>query len=82
MDSRHEKNFIAVADKLLELGFPPEFAAVVAEQTSTDYTCKRMLSYLKNAAPATLEEVADEMLIILEERDRFAEKAIEKKKYR
>lgn len=64
----------AVACRLCELGFSEECAAAIASYTNTKYTSKRMMSYLKNAAPASLEEVVDELLIILEERDRLTRK--------
>ena len=65
-----------VAARLAELGFGRDFAAAISSLTDTEYTSKRMLSYLKNSLPLTGEEVADEALIILQERDRYREKHI------
>ena len=67
-----------VEEKLTELGYGRAFARTVASFTNTEYTSKRMLSYLKNSLSTSEEEIAEEMLIILEERDRFRKKHIEK----
>ena len=67
-----------VAEKLEELSYSREFARTVASFTDTEYTSKRMLSYLRNSLSTSEEEIADEMLIILQERDRFRQKHIER----
>ncbi len=70
----HKRNSKAVFDRMIRLGFQKEFAMIVSNEMCTNYTSKRMCGYLDAAAPRSMEEVADEMLIILEERDRYKEK--------
>lgn len=59
-----------VTDRLLQLGYSEAFAVLVGEQMNTDFVAKMMLGYLRDARPTTMEEVADEMLGILELRQR------------
>ena len=69
----------AVSDRLEALGFPPDFAELIGEQMNTDFTARMMLGYLRDAEPRRMEDVADEMLGILEFRDRCMQKQIGKK---
>ena len=43
---------------------------------NTEFTARQMLGYLRDARPRTMEAVADEMLGILEMRDRFIERKL------
>lgn len=65
-----------VSNCLTEMGFPTEFAYLVGSQMNTDFTARMMLGYLRDAQPKTMEEVADEMLGILELRDKCMQKQI------
>ncbi|MBR3183142.1 MAG: hypothetical protein IKF61_02170 [Firmicutes bacterium] len=69
-----------MTDKSIELynlmvrcGYQEEFAALIAKELSTEYTADRMMRYIRRG-PHSLEEVADEMLAILSDRDRFKAK--------
>lgn len=55
-------------------GYPAEFAALVAKEMNTDYLAKRMIAYVSRAGLIPPEEFADEMLAILEDRDRYMRK--------
>lgn len=70
------KKSLRVTEELLRLGFEPGFSGVVGEQLGTDFTADRMLAYLRAAKPHSAEEVADEMLAILEFRDKCVEKHV------
>lgn len=59
-----------VTERLIAMGFPAAFSALVGEQMNTDFVARMMLGYLRDAKPTTMEEVADEMLGILELRER------------
>ena len=61
---------------MLRKGYPEEFATVIAAEMHTDYTADRMISYIGGNNKRPLEEVADEMLAILSERDRIRDKHI------
>ena len=63
-------------DLMVRKGYPADFASIVAEQMHTEYTSGRMQAYIGRAGLLPPEEVADEMLSILSERDRLVKKHI------
>ena len=73
MDRRFELQR-EVAEAIQKLGYPEEFGQLVAGQLRTEKPLARMLGYIRQARPKTAEEIADEMLAIRDEADRWAEK--------
>ncbi len=64
---------------LLGKGYPKELCAEIAyKNLSTDYTATRMLGYLYRYTEPRLEDVIDEMIVILRDR----EEIIKKKEFR
>lgn len=66
-------------DKLFEAlkckGYPLDFCQLVAEELHTDFTAKRMIGYLRQfEEPPTIENITDEMLSIISDRDRIVDK--------
>mgnify|MGYP003345341260 CR=1 FL=1 len=61
---------------LVRKGFPEEFCRDIAyKYMNTDYTAERMAGYLRRMPDRiSPEEVVDEMLAILSDRNRFVEK--------
>lgn len=60
---------------LLSKGYPKEFCAEIAyKYMNTDYTATRMLGYLYRVSDPKLEDLADEMVSILSDRDRIIQK--------
>lgn len=59
---------------MLRLGYPEEFADIVTKNLNTDFTATRMMGYLYRFSNPSLEDVADEMLAILDDRNRIMEK--------
>lgn len=60
---------------LLQRGYPEEFCDLITKNLNTDFTAKRMIGYLshyKNNLP--MEEIVDEMLAILTDRNRIMKK--------
>ena len=55
-------------------GYPADFAALVAKEMNTDYLARRMIGYVSRVGLIPPEEFADEMMAILEDRDRFMQK--------
>lgn len=49
-------------------GYPEEFCVVVTRYLNTDFTAARMIGYLNHVPKAPMEEVAEELLAILEDR--------------
>jgi hypothetical protein len=63
-------------DAIEQLGYPREFGKVIASQLGGEWSLRRMTSYLRGANPHSPEEIADEMLAILQMRERYVEQKI------
>ena len=60
---------------LLNKGYPKDFCAEVAYRNmNTDYTATRMLGYLYRYTNPRIEDLVDEMLAILSDRNQIIEK--------
>ncbi|HIS26112.1 MAG TPA: hypothetical protein IAA57_04300 [Candidatus Pullilachnospira intestinigallinarum] len=60
---------------LLGKGYPKEFCREVAyRHMNTDYTATRMLGYLYRISDPRIEDLVDEMLAILSDRDEIIRK--------
>jgi len=60
---------------LLDRGYPKEFCAEIAyKNMNTDYTATRMLGYLYRVNNPRIEDLVDEMLAILSDRDAIIQK--------
>ena len=60
---------------LLDRGCPKEFCAEIAyKNMNTDYTATRMLGYLYRVTNPRIEDLVDEMLAILSDRDAIIQK--------
>ena len=60
---------------LLDRGYPKEFWEEIAfKNMNTDYTATRMLGYLYRVSDPRIENLVDEMLAILSERDAIIQK--------
>lgn len=59
---------------LLSRGYPESFCDLVTKNLNTDFTATRMMGYLYRYSNPRLEDVADEMLAILDDRNRIMEK--------
>lgn len=55
-------------------GYPEEFCDIVTQNLNTDFTARRMIGYLSHYDYPPLEEIADEMLAILSDRNRIMQK--------
>ncbi len=59
---------------LLRRGYPEPFCDEVTKNPNTDFTAQRMLGYLSHYKKLPMEEIADEMLAILSDRNRIMQK--------
>ena len=60
---------------LLSRGYPKEFCAEIAyKHMNTDYTATRMLGYLYRVSNPRIEDLVDEMLAILSDREAIIKK--------
>lgn len=61
---------------MVRKGYPEDFAALIATELNTEFTAARMIGYISKNRKLPMEEVADEMLAILSDRDRIIQKHI------
>lgn len=59
---------------MLQRGYPEPFCDQVTKNLNTDWTAQRMIGYLSHNRHLPMEEVADEMLAILSDRNRIMQK--------
>ena len=59
---------------VVRMGYPKEFGIAIANNLRTEKTMSRMIGYLRNAKPRSAEEIADEMLAIMSDRERWIKK--------
>lgn len=57
-------------DAIVHMGYPEEFGKAVAKNLGSEKTMRRMTVYLHQAKPRSAEEIADEMLAIMSDRER------------
>ena len=58
------------------LGHPAEFGYLIAKNLGSEKMMRRMTQYLKTTKPRSAEEIADEMLAIKDEFERYREKKV------
>lgn len=73
MKPKSEKS-IKLYEYMINKGYPEPFADEVTKNLNTDWTAQRMIGYLSHYKTLPLEEVADEMLAILSDRNRIMQK--------
>ena len=59
---------------LLSRGYPESFSDLVTKNLNTDFTASRMIGYLYHYSDLPPEEIADEMLAILSDREAIVRK--------
>lgn len=73
MKPRTEKS-MELYEIMLKRGYPNVFCEQVTLNLNTDWTAQRMIRYLSHYKMLPMEEVADEMLAILSDRNRIMQK--------
>jgi len=61
-------------EDLAERGYAPEFCELISRELNTTWTANRMLGYLRYLPRLREEDIVDEMLAILSDRDRIRNK--------
>ena len=64
-----------LASAVVSLGYPEEFAGLLAKQLKSPKAIDRMASYLVQARPGSIETIVDEMLAICADTEAWREKA-------
>lgn len=74
----NQREWVRTRDQLVlaikQLGFPEELGEQIAKQLASPKAMNRMLSYLYNVKPRSVELVVDEMLAICSEIDAWRDK--------
>lgn len=65
-----------LCDNICKLGFPEDFGVILCDTLGTEKQMKRMISYLIQVKPRTMEEVADELVCIKEEFEKYRQRKI------
>lgn len=65
---------IELYQMMLHRGYPEAFCDEVTKNLNTDWTANRMIGYLTHYKKLPLEQIADEMLAILSDRNRIMRK--------
>ena len=73
MKPRTEKS-MELYHMMLKRGYPEEFCDQVKKNLNTDWTAQRMIGYLSHYKKLPMEEIVDEMLAILSDRNRIMQK--------
>lgn len=63
-----------VYNTLLKMGYNLGFCEIISKQMCTDWTATRMLGYLNQGGSLREEDIVDEMLGILSDRDSIIQK--------
>ena len=63
-----------LVDEIVSLGMPGELGELIARQLKSPKAMTRMISYLRYVRPHSEEEIADEMLAIMSDVDRWKDK--------
>ncbi len=66
----------ALESKLAKLGYPREFALVLAQELRGEKSILRMVGYLNAAKHVSMEEIVDEMLAIQQDAAQWQRKKI------
>ena len=72
--NEREKICRELVETIVRMGYPESFGESIAENLRTEKTMSRMIGYLRHAKPKTAEEIADEMLAIMDDRERWIQK--------
>lgn len=65
---------LGLYDIMLNRGYPKEFCEQITLNLNTDWTAQRMIGYLSHYKRLPMEDVVDEMLAILSDRNRIMQK--------
>ena len=74
MEDNWSKERDALAEVIVDLGFPAELGDAIARHLGSPKAMRRMSAYLTYVRPTRAEEIADEMLAIRSEIDAWKEK--------
>jgi len=65
---------IELYEMMRKRGYPEPFCDEITKNLNTDWTARRMIGYLSHFQQLSLEDIADEMLAIISDRNRIMAK--------
>lgn len=68
------KAYAELLTVLASIGIPEEVGKYIAQNLHSERSIRRMTGYVRNAHPNTMEEIADEMFAIMEDRNSWIRK--------
>ena len=74
--SARDDAYVELQAAVAAIGYPQELALVLADELRGEKSMRRMAAYLRAARPKSMEEIADEMLAIIEQRNTWVNKII------
>jgi len=78
MSTYTRETYLSAYHDLLSLcrakGLGEDFGKLIAQQLGSERALRRMISYLVNAKPRSMEEIADEVVAIMEDVNSWREK--------
>ena len=66
--------YTTLTETICKMGYPQELADMIAKNLGSEKMMNRMTGYLLHAKPSSAEEIVDEMLAIMEDRERWIKK--------
>ena len=63
-----------LVDAIVRMGYPEELGKAVAKNLGSEKLMRRMRAYLRSAKPRSAEEIVDEMLALMSDRERWIKK--------
>ena len=76
MDRGKEHACAELARAICDLGYPEEFAQVLASELRGEQSIRRMAAYVRQVQPTSPEQIADELLAITQQREAWVEQKI------
>ena len=71
-----EQVHISLVKTIERMGYPAEFGELIASELGTEKQMTRMVSWLIQFKPSTSEQIADELVAIKEEFQKYRDKKI------
>ena len=74
MSTSWKRAYDSLIETICSMGHPQELAEMIAKNLGSEKTMNRMTGYLLHAKPSSAEEIVDEMLAIMDDRERWVKK--------
>ena len=68
-DEGWEKAYFELLGTLAHMGYPEQFGKEVVKNLGSEKLMRRMTQYLRSVRPKRIQDIVDEMLAIMEERN-------------